>query len=60
MANSNELYQEVSQEKLEELLKIHGEGDQWEFKQIFSLSSPKAKAELVRDILAFAYYLRRG
>ena len=54
MANDKELHRKVSQETLESLLKVHGEGDHWDFKQIFSLSSPRAKAELARDILAFA------
>ena len=54
MVSSEELHRNVSQETLESLMKIRGEGDNLDFKQIFSMSSKKAKAELVRDMLAFA------
>ena len=54
MVSSEELHRNVSQETLESLVKIRGEGDNLDFKQIFSMSSKKAKAELVRDMLAFA------
>jgi hypothetical protein len=54
MITNEDLHQKVSQEKLENLLKIHGEGDDLDFKQVFSLNSSQARAELVRDMLAFA------
>jgi hypothetical protein len=54
MIDNEELHRKVSQETLESLLSIHGEGDHLDFKQSFSLSSPQARVELVRDMLAFA------
>src|SRR3989442_14808578 len=47
--------QKVSQDTLEHLLiNVHSELNEVDFKQYFSLESSKEKAELVRDILAFA------
>lgn len=54
MAHNKELDREVSRQTLERLLKVHGEGDHLDFKQIFSLSSQRQKSEMVRDMLAFA------
>ncbi len=51
---SEELQRQVSQEKLENLLRVHGEENSLDFKRYFSPSSQHARAELVRDILAFA------
>jgi len=39
---------------LETLLQIHGEGDNLDFKELFSLDSQKERAAIIRDILAFA------
>ncbi len=54
MITSEELQRQVSQEKLENLLRVHGEENSLDFKRYFSPSSQRARAELVRDILAFA------
>jgi len=53
VSDSN-LHQKVSVDALKELLNIHGEGDNLDFKQTFSLSSQRERAEIVRDILALA------
>lgn len=55
MVSSNgELQRQVSVDKLQELLKVCGENDSLDFKQYFSINSQRERAELVRDILAFA------
>jgi len=47
-------FQKMSLDTLRNLLNIHGEANNLDFKQTFSLSSQKERAELVRDILALA------
>src|SRR5258708_7554936 len=55
MMRKDELDQEVSQGTLERFLKtVHSELNEIDFKQYYSLESSKEKAELVRDVLAFA------
>lgn len=55
MIRTDELDQHISQDTLDRLLKnFHSELNEIDFKQYFSLASSRAKAELVRDILAFA------
>ena len=51
MATYDDLHQKVSQNMLERLLGIHGEAANLDFKQFYSLKTPKDKAELVRDTL---------
>ncbi|HXK19376.1 MAG TPA: ATP-binding protein [Polyangiaceae bacterium] len=45
---------EISCARLQLLLDVRGEGDQWDFKRELDLKTSRGKAELARDVLAFA------
>src|SRR5690349_11748603 len=54
MAMSDDLIDQVSRATLERFLAARGEADPWDFKLTVDLSSAKGRAELAKDILAFA------